>query len=361
MILGHTSVDQFLIEEERRNPALTGDLSILVSDVMRACKAVAQQVSLGALAALAGRSGDPEKPDLQEDAPKPLDLLSSRIFRQHCAWGGHLAAMSSSGEEAIYTIPGAGQSGNYRLVLDPLDGSSNIDVNLTVGSIFSVLRCPDHCCTPTAADFLQPGSAQIAAGYALYGPSTMLVLTLGNGTHGFTLDREMGEFLLTHPNLQIPAETCNFSVNASNERFWEPPIRRYIGECLDGKTGVRGKDFNMRWVAAMVADVHRILLRGGVFMYPQDTRDVRQPGRLGLLHKVNPLAMIVEQAGGRASTGYERIGDVLPGSLQQQVPVILGSRDEVERIERYHSDYLKGEDKPFSSPLFATRSLFRVN
>ena len=198
-----------------------------------------------------------------------------------------------------------------------------------------------------------------AAGYALYGPSTMLVLTVGNGTHGFTLDRNIGEFLLTHPNLVISPATREFAINASNERFWEPPIRRYVSECLAGQSGVRGKDFNMRWVASMVAEVHRILMRGGVFMYPRDSKDLSRPGRLRLMYEANPMAMIVAEAGGLASTGSERILDVQPDSLHQRVPVVLGSRDEVERIERYHHEHATGEDQPFSSPLFSTRTLFR--
>lgn len=246
-------------------------------------------------------------------------------------------------------------------MFDPLDGSSNIDVNLSVGSIFSVLRYPEnrHGAEPTAGDFLQPGACQVAAGYALYGPSTMLVLTVGNGTQGFTLDRNIGEFLLTHPNLMISPETREFAINASNERFWEPPIRRYVSECLAGRSGVRGHDFNMRWVASMVAEVHRILMRGGVFMYPRDSKDISKPGRLRLMYEASPMAMIVAQAGGLASTGHQRILDVQPTSLHQRVPVILGSRDEVERIERYHREHASGEDQPFSSPLFSTRTLFR--
>ncbi|HET6718008.1 MAG TPA: class 1 fructose-bisphosphatase, partial [Rhodocyclaceae bacterium] len=272
----------------------------------------------------------------------------------------HLAAMASEEMSEIYPVPREYPRGRYLLVFDPLDGSSNIDVNLTVGSIFSVLRCPDGCTEPTAADFLQPGIQQVAAGYALYGPSTMLVLTVGDGTHGFTLDHEIGEFLLTHPNMQIAPDTAEFAINASNERFWEPPIQRYVEECLAGKTGVREKDFNMRWVASMVAEAHRILVRGGVFMYPRDNKDPLKPGRLRLMYEANPIAMIVEQAGGRASTGRDRLLDIVPSSLHQRVPVIFGSKNEVERITRYHVEHEAGTDKPFTSPLFGNRSLFRA-
>jgi fructose-1,6-bisphosphatase I/sedoheptulose-1,7-bisphosphatase len=283
------------------------------------------------------------------------------LFLHHCEWGGHLAAISSAETDTIFTPPSDERRGNYLLLVDPLDGSWNIDINLSVGSIFSILRCPNSGRGTAIEDFLQPGTAQVAAGYALYGSSTILVLTIGNGTHGFTLDREIGEFLLTHPNLRIPEETENFAINASKERFWEPPIRRYVEECLAGQTGIRGKDFNMRWAAAMVADIHRLLMRGGVFLYPHDTRDASASGRTDLLHKANPIAMVIEQAGGLASTGQERIQEIVPRSLHARTPLILGSRAEIERIEQYHSEYLSGEDKPFSSPLFSTRSLFRSN
>ena len=355
MRIGRTNVNKYLVGEQRRNPELAGDFSMLISDVVRSCKALALEVARGALA---GRSIDGDNP--QEEAQKTLYAVSNQTILEHCEWGGHLAAMSSGAMDDIYPIPNAGQRGKYLLVFDPLDASSNSGVNLTDGSIFSVLRRPDQSGEPSVADFLQPGSAQVAAGYALYGSSTMLVLTIGNGTHGFTLDREIGEFLLTHPNMQILPETRFFSINASKNRFWEPPIRRYVEECLAGQTGVREKDFNMRWAAAMVADVHRLLMRGGVFICPRNARDANDPGYLPLLHKASPMAMIVEQAGGLASTGYERIADVVPSSLHQRGPVILGAREELERIIRYHSDYLNGDDKPFHSPLFATRTLFRA-
>jgi len=358
MLCGRTNVNKFLIEEQRRNPALAGDFAMLVSDVVRSCKAIAQGVSRGALA---GVLGDHGSDNVQGEAQKRLDVLANQAFIQHCGWGGHLAAMASEEMDDIYLLPSEQVHGRYLLVFDPLDGSSNIDVNLSVGSIFSVLHCPsaEGSRAPGATDFLQPGHRQVAAGYALYGPSTMFVLTVGNGTHGFTLDRDIGEFLLTHPNLVIAPETREFAINASNERFWEKPVQRYVAECLAGKTGVRDKDFNMRWVASMVAEVHRILMRGGVFMYPRDSKDVTKPGRLRLMYEANPMAMIVAQAGGMASTGRERLLDVQPTSLHQRVPVILGSRDEVERIERYHREYESGEDQPFRSPLFSTRTLFR--
>ncbi|HEX4365945.1 MAG TPA: class 1 fructose-bisphosphatase, partial [Rhodopila sp.] len=240
------------------------------------------------------------------------------------------------------------------------DGSSNIDVNVPVGTIFSVLRAPEGMERPTEADFLQPGTEQVAAGYAIYGPVAMIVLTLGAGVHGFTLDREIGAFALTHPAMSIPPAAQEFAVNVSNERFWAPPVRRYVDECIEGVTGPRGKEFNMRWIASMVAEVHRILLRGGLFMYPASSKDPAQPARLRLLYEANPMAMLVEQAGGRASTGLERLLDVIPTGIHQRIPVILGSRDEVDRLDRYHAEYARGEESVFKAPLFNARSLFRT-
>ena len=237
-----------------------------------------------------------------------------------------------------HAIPNRYPKGEYLLLFDPLDGSSNIDVNVSVGTIFSVLRCPDGVTEPTEADFLQPGAQQLAAGYAVYGPSTILVLTTGSGTHSFTLDREVGSFVLTGRNLRIPEETSEFAINMSNIRHWQPPMRRYIDELLAGKTGPRGRDFNMRWVASMVADVHRILTRGGIFMYPRDLKDPSKPGRLRLMYEANPMSFIVEQAGGAATTGLMRMLDVQPTELHQRVPVFLGSKKEVERVTRYHAE-----------------------
>jgi fructose-1,6-bisphosphatase len=268
--------------------------------------------------------------------------------------------MASEEMDQPFVIPKTYPRGRYLLVFDPLDGSSNIDLNMTVGTIFSVLRAPEGVTEPGVEHFLQPGSRQVAAGYALYGPSVMLVITFGAGVHGFTLDRETGSFLLTHPAITIPAETREFAINASNERFWEPPVRRYVEECIQGKSGPRGADFNMRWIASMVAEVHRILLRGGLFMYPRDTKDIRKPGRLRLLYEANPMSMIVEQAGGAASTGRARILDIKPTELHQRVPVILGSREEVKRIDAYHEAYDRGEPYEFETPLFNNRSLFRT-
>ena len=276
-------------------------------------------------------------------------------------WAGHLAGMASEEMDDPYQIQTQFPRGKYMLVFDPLDGSSNIDVNVSVGSIFSILRAPldviDSGRDVTEKDFLQPGSQQMAAGYALYGPTTMLVLTVGNGVAGFTLDPNLGEFMLTHPQLRVPEDTQEFAINASNSRFWEAPIKRYVDECLAGKSGARGKDFNMRWIASMVAEAHRILMRGGVFMYPRDNKDPSKAGRLRLLYEANPIGMVMEQAGGRASTGREPMLSVNPESLHQRIGLVFGSKNEVERIERYHSEPAETEN---DNPLFAERSLFRI-
>jgi len=291
---------------------------------------------------------------------KPLDVLSNDIFIRMNEWNGHLAGMASEEMDAPRQIPAAYSRGKYLLVFDPLDGSSNIDVNVSVGSIFSVLRAPqaviDTGRDVTEADFLQSGSQQVAAGYALYGPSTMLVLTVGDGVNGFTLDPNLGEFMLTHPQIRISPDTEEFAINVSNSRFWQAPVKRYVDECLAGRTGPRGKDFNMRWIASMVAEAHRILMRGGVFLYPRDTKDAGKPGRLRLLYEANPVGMLIEQAGGRASTGELPVLGVQPGSLHQRIGLVFGSRNEVERIERYHAEPARTET---DNPLFFERSLFR--
>jgi fructose-1,6-bisphosphatase I / sedoheptulose-1,7-bisphosphatase len=258
--------------------------------------------------------------------------------------------------EDPFVIPEQYPLGNYLLVFDPLDGSSNIDVNGAVGSIFSILRAPNPGAAACAADFLQPGTQQVCAGYAIYGPSTMLVITVGTGVHGFTLEPQLGEFILTHPAIQVPVSTREFAINASNVRYWEPAVKRYVEECLAGRSGPRGKDFNMRWIAAVVAEAHRILMRGGVFLYPRDTKDPARNGRLRLLYEANPIAFIMEQAGGLASSGYQRILEIQPASLHERVGFVFGSKTEVERITRYHRDH---NERPYEAPLFGERGLFR--
>lgn len=267
--------------------------------------------------------------------------------------------MVSSDMPNVCRIPSRCRRGKYLLVFDPMDGSNNLDVNISVGTIFSVLRSPQPGADACAGDFLQPGTEQVCAGFALYGPATMLVLTTGSRVDGFTLDRDIGAFVLTHPQMRIPAEASEFAINSSNERYWEPPVRRYVQECLAGKTGPRGKDFTMRWIASLVAEAFRILTRGGVFLYPAMSEQPDQAGRLRLLHEASPVSFIIEQAAGLASTGHERVMAVTPGGLHQRVPFIFGSRREVERIEQYHRDHLEPADLPFDASLFNTRSLFR--
>ncbi|MCX7742297.1 MAG: class 1 fructose-bisphosphatase [Tepidimonas sp.] len=353
-----TTLTQFLIEQRRRFPSASGDFNALVLDVALACKAIARSVAFGALGGVLGAQQG--SINVQGEEQKKLDVISNELFVRANEWGGHLAGMASEEMDEPYNIPSRYPRGKYLLVFDPLDGSSNIDVNVSVGSIFSILRAPQEVIDSgrdvVAADFLQPGCQQLAAGYALYGPSTMLVLTVGTGVHGFTLDPNLGEFFLSHPDIRVPADTQEFAINASNSRFWEPPVKRYVDECLAGKTGPRGKDFNMRWIASMVAEAHRILMRGGVFLYPRDTKDPTKPGRLRLLYEANPVGFIMEQAGGRASTGREPILNVQPTSLHQRIGLVFGSKNEVERIERYHREPAPLKD---DNPLFGERSLFR--
>jgi fructose-1,6-bisphosphatase I/sedoheptulose-1,7-bisphosphatase len=294
---------------------------------------------------------------VQGEKQHKLDVLANDIFLRTNEWGGHLAGMVSEELELPYRIPDEYPRGRYLLAFDPLDGSSNIDVNVAVGSIFSVLACPPEVAGDEERAFLQPGTRQVCAGYAIYGPTTMLVLTFGRGVHGFTLDREIGEFIHTHADLRIPEDTSEFAINTSNARFWEPAVKRYVEECMAGKSGPRGKDFNMRWVASLVAEAHRILMRGGVFLYPRDERESGRSGRLRLLYEANPIGMVIEQAGGRASTGYGPVLDVEPTGLHQRSGFVFGARHEVERIEQYHRDY---NQKPYDAPLFGTRGLFRA-
>ncbi len=328
-----TSLTQFIIEEQRSIPHATGDFTGLLNDVMTCCKIISAGVNRGALAGVLGSAGSE---NVQGEVQKKLDIMSNDAMLHSLEWTGHLAGMASEEMEDMYPIPSQYPRGKYLAVFDPLDGSSNIDVNISVGTIFSILKCPDGVTDPTAEDFLQPGTKQVAAGYALYGPSTMLVLTTGNGVNGFTLDPAVGEFILTHPSMSIPEDTQEFAINASNQRFWEEPMQQYITDCLAGAEGPRGKNFNMRWVASMVAEVHRILVRGGVFAYPKDSKDPSMAGKLRLMYEANPMSMVVEQAGGVSSTGYQRIMDVQPDGLHQRVPVILGSKNEVEKILSYH-------------------------
>ena len=280
--------------------------------------------------------GEAGSGNVQGEAQKKLDVIANEVLLEANEWGGHLAAMVSEEMEGVHPIPHRYPKGEYLLLFDPLDGSSNIDVNVSIGTIFSVLRCPDGITEPDDLAFLQAGVKQVAAGFAVYGPSTMLVLTHGHGVAVFTLDREMGSFVLTRDQVKIPEDTSEFAINMSNMRNWDAPVKRYIDECLAGQTGVRERDFNMRWIASMVADCFRILTRGGVFLYPQDAKHLK--GRLRLMYEANPMAFIVEQAGGAATNGRQRILEIQPEALHQRVGVVLGSKNEVERLARYHAE-----------------------
>lgn len=329
------SLTQHLIEEHRIANNIPEELRLLLEVVARACKTIGNAVGKGALGDILGSA---QTENVQGEIQKKLDILSNQILLESNEWGGYLGAMASEEMETIHPISNDYPKGKYLLLFDPLDGSSNIDVNVSIGTIFSVLQTPETGENPTEKDFLQPGHKQVAAGYALYGPQTLFVLTTGRGVNCFTLDREMGSWVLTQRNMQIPADTSEYAINASNSRFWYPPVKRYVREMTEGSDGPRNKNFNMRWVGSMVTDMHRILSRGGIFMYPADTRNPSQPGRIRLLYEANPMAFIVEQAGGAATNGHQRLMEVQPDKLHQRVPVFLGSRNEVERVTRYHQE-----------------------
>jgi fructose-1,6-bisphosphatase I len=329
------SLTQYLVEQQREHGRIPAQLRLLIEVVARACKRIALSVNKGALGDVLGSA---HTENVQGEVQKKLDVISNEVLIEANEWGGHLAAMASEEMDGIHAVPNRWPQGEFLLLFDPLDGSSNIDVNVSIGTIFSVLRKVGHQHGVSEDDFLQPGKFQSAAGYCVYGPQTTLVLTVGNGVVAFTLDREMGSWVLTEEGMRIPEDTREFSVNMSNLRHWAPPMKRYIDECLAGSSGPRGKDFNMRWVGSMVADVHRILCRGGVFLYPWDAREPDKPGKLRLMYEANPMAFIVEQAGGAASDGAQRIMDLMPGKLHQRVSVVMGSKNEVERVTSYHRE-----------------------
>ena len=328
------SLTRYLVEQQRVDGSIPAQLRLLLEVVARACKSISMAVNKGALGGVLG-SADSE--NVQGEVQKKLDIISNEVLIEANEWGGHLAAMASEEMDSIHLVPSRYPQGEYLLLFDPLDGSSNIDVNVSIGTIFSVLKKPDDHPGVQEADFLQAGAKQVAAGYCVYGPSTTLVLTVGGGVAMFTLDREQGSFVLTQENVQIPADTKEFAINMSNMRHWDAPVKRYVDECLAGKEGPRGKDFNMRWIASMVADVHRILTRGGIFMYPWDKREPEKAGKLRLMYEANPMAWLVEQAGGAATNGKQRILDLQPTKLHERVAVFLGSKNEVERVTGYHS------------------------
>ena len=329
------SLTRYLIEEQRAGH-ISADLRLLIEVVARACKTISVAVGKGALGGVLGDAGTG---NVQGEAQKKLDVIANDVLLEANAWGGHLAGLASEEMEHSQPIPDVYPRGNYLLLFDPLDGSSNIDVNVSVGTIFSVLRCPDGVTTPEDAHYLQAGRDQVAAGYCVYGPSTTLILTVGQGVHQFTLDREQGSFMLTQRGMTVPEETKEFAINMSNKRHWEAPMQQYVDDLLVGKEGPRGKDFNMRWIASMVADVHRILTRGGIFIYPWDKKDPGKPGKLRLMYEANPMSLLIEQAGGAATNGRSRILDIAPEHLHQRVPVFLGSKNEVAAATRYHRDH----------------------
>jgi fructose-1,6-bisphosphatase I len=329
------SLTQYLVEQQREHGHIPSQLRLLIEVVARACKGISISVNKGALGDALGTAGSE---NVQGEIQKKLDIIANEVLIEANEWGGHLAAMASEEMEDIYVVPNRFPQGEYMLLFDPLDGSSNIDVNVSIGTIFSVLKKPDGHDHVTADDFLQAGHQQAAAGYCVYGPQTTLVLTVGDGVAMFTLDREQGAWVLTQDGVKIPEDTKEFAINMSNMRHWAPPMKRYIDECLAGSSGPRGKDFNMRWIASMVADVHRILSRGGIFMYPWDQREPEKAGKLRLMYEANPMSFIIEQAGGAATNGKERILDIVPGRLHERVSVMLGSKNEVERVTAYHRE-----------------------
>ena len=327
------SLTRYLVEQQRQDGHIPPELRLLLEIVARACKSISQAVNKGALGGVLGTAGSE---NVQGEVQKKLDIIANEVLIEANEWGGHLAAMASEEMDSIYVVPNRYPQGEYLLLFDPLDGSSNIDVNVSIGTIFSVLKKPEGTTAVGEKDFLQAGNKQVAAGYCVYGPQTTLVLTVGDGVAMFTLDREQGSFVLTDENVQIPVDTKEFAINMSNMRHWDEPVKRYIDECLSGKEGPRGKDFNMRWIASMVADVHRILTRGGVFMYPWDKREPEKAGKLRLMYEANPMSWLVEQAGGASTNCKQRIMDLQPAKLHERVSVVLGSKNEVERITSYH-------------------------
>lgn len=328
------SLTRYLIEQQRIDGHIPSQLRLLLEVVARACKSISQAVNKGALGS---GMGSAESENVQGEIQKKLDIIANEVLIEANEWGGHLAGMASEEMEGIYVVPNRYPQGEYLLLFDPLDGSSNIDINVSIGTIFSVLKMPEGDRGVDEGDFLQAGHKQVAAGYCIYGPQTTLVLTVGDGVAMFTLDREQGSFVLIEENVQIPEDTKEFAINMSNMRHWDAPVKRYVDELLAGKDGPRGKDFNMRWIAAMVADVHRILCRGGIFLYPWDKREPEKAGKLRLMYEANPMSWLIEQAGGAATNGKQRILDLQPTKLHERVSVILGSKNEVERVTSYHS------------------------
>ncbi|WP_127470418.1 class 1 fructose-bisphosphatase [Thiomicrorhabdus aquaedulcis] len=319
------------LDQVLANDNISAELELVINHVMVACKDIAYKLGQGELAGILGATEDE---NVQGETQKMLDVISNDLLKDILVANPYVKGVGS--EEEDFTIAGH-STGKYLVTFDPLDGSSNIDVNLSVGTIFSILEAPADDRTGDQQEiFLQNGRKQVAAGYVLYGPSALLVMTTGNGVNIFTLDRNVGEFVLTKSNIQIPEDTAEFAINMSNQRFWEPEMKQYIDDCLKGEEGPLGKRYNMRWVASMVAEVHRILMRGGIFMYPYDSRDPSKAGKLRLMYEGNPMSMLIEQAGGASSTGRMDIMDVEPKGIHDRVPVVLGSKNEVAKVVAYH-------------------------
>jgi len=334
MTIDRLTLRKFLLQEEEKH-GLGQDMMLLIEDIGTSCRIIAHQIRNGPFLDILGAA---ETENVQGETQKQLDVIANDIFLSHLSNCSRVAALVSEEIDDVIWLKDRPKKGDYLVYFDPLDGSSNLNVNLSVGSIFSVVELDDDIEELSNDVVLIEGARQICAGYALYGPSTSLILSTGNGVNGFTQKIGSGEFLLTFPDMRLPEETNEFAINASRFGSWEAPIRRYIEECIEGDTGARGKNFNMRWTASMVAEVHRILMRGGVFLYPKDADNAHMGGKLRLLYEANPMGFIVEQAGGKASTGTARILDVEPTGHHQRISVILGSRAEVELIDRYHGE-----------------------
>ncbi|MDO4699888.1 MAG: class 1 fructose-bisphosphatase [Moraxella sp.] len=309
----------------------TTELASTITTLATASVAISHLLDKGALAGIHGEAGGE---NIQGEAQKKLDVISNDLLLNALIHNPHCAGVAS---EELDEISPANVNGTLLVTFDPLDGSSNIDINMTVGTIFSILPHPNHGQVASEADFLQKGDNQLSAGYFIYGTSTMLTLTLGQGVAMFSFDPLTQTYILINDKVKISEQTSEYAINASNKRYWLNPIRQYISELVAGDLGVRAKDYNMRWVAAMIADVHRILIRGGVFMYPFDTKIAGKAGKLRLMYEANPMSFVMEQAGGASTDGVERIMDITPTEIHQRIPVVLGAKEEVEYVKALHA------------------------
>ena len=329
-----------IIEQEKKHPEATGELSNLLHDLSLATKVISLEVNKAGLVDILGFTGDN---NVHGEQVKKLDMYAHDMMVRAMDHGGHLCAMASEEEENIIHIPPHFHVGKYVLLFDPLDGSSNIDANVSIGTIFSIYKrvTPDNQ-PGTTEDCLQPGHQQVAAGYVIYGSSTMMVYTAGNGTHGFTLDPAFGEFILSHKNIQTPKKAKIYSINEGNYLYWHPGLKKYI-KYLQDEDEATDRPYSSRYIGSMVADIHRNLLYGGIFMYPADSRNPN--GKLRLMYECNPMAFIIEQAGGRASNGKQRMLDIQPESLHQRVPVFIGSEEDVKMVEKFMAEEEVKESK----------------